>query len=173
MGGPRGTGRARRGDVRLALVGLLAEAPMNGYQLIKALEERTGGRWSPSPGAVYPALAQLQDEGLVQPAAGDGKVFELTDSGRAEAEQSGERARPWERVAQEAAADRGPTDELWDALSKLDVAARAAAQSGEEAAVRAIIELLQESRRTVYRLLADGSVAEDLADGSVAEDGQG
>ena len=55
--------RARRGAVRGAILRLLAERPMHGYELITELEERTGGRWRPSPGSVYPALAQLEDEG--------------------------------------------------------------------------------------------------------------
>lgn len=161
-GGPRGTGRARRGDVRLALLGLLAETPMNGYQLIKALEERTAGRWRPSPGAVYPALAQLQDEGLVEPSQGDGKVFRLTDAGAAEADQAAERARPWEAMAADQfRADAGPVGELSNALGNLGVAARAAAQSADEAVIRAVAGLLEENRRGVYRLLADGVGADE------------
>src|SRR5947209_198457 len=78
FGGPgwgphrRGFGRARRGDVRLALLRLLAEAPRNGYQLIQAIEERSGGLWRPSPGSVYPTLAQLEDQGLIRSADSDG-----------------------------------------------------------------------------------------------------
>ncbi len=132
---------------------------MNGYQLIRALEERTDGRWRPSPGAVYPALAQLQDEALVEPADGDGKVFALTETGRAEAEKADDRARPWEAMAgtvQDAEPDSGPRAELWQALSALSQAARAAVQSGDDAVVSAAARLLDESRRGVYRLLADG-----------------
>src|SRR3954451_16812404 len=62
----RGRGRARRGDVRLALLRLLAEEPRNGYQLMQAIEERSEARWRPSPGSVYPTLAQLEDEGLIR-----------------------------------------------------------------------------------------------------------
>src|SRR4051794_3835778 len=65
-GGPRGPrGRAARGDVRAAVLLLLAEEPMHGYQLMQAIAERSGGRWTPSPGAIYPTLNQLEDEGLV------------------------------------------------------------------------------------------------------------
>ena len=73
-GGPRGRGRgrARRGDVRLALLRLLAEEPRNGYQLMQTIEERSGGRWRPSPGSVYPTLAQLEDEGLIRSTESDG-----------------------------------------------------------------------------------------------------
>ena len=77
--------RARRGAIRGAILRLLAERPMHGYELIGELEERTGGRWRPSPGSVYPTLAQLEDEGLVQVATGgddDKKRYELTPAGR-------------------------------------------------------------------------------------------
>ena len=67
-GGPfgGGRGRRRRGDVRTAMLMLLAEEPRNGYQLMQTIEERSGGRWRPSPGSVYPTLAQLEDEGLIR-----------------------------------------------------------------------------------------------------------
>src|ERR1700744_6245028 len=71
-GGP-GRGRRRRGDVRLAMLMLLAEGPANGYQLMQALEERSDGRWRPSPGSVYPALSQLEDEGLINSTAVEGE----------------------------------------------------------------------------------------------------
>lgn len=77
--------RARRGAIRGAVLRLLAERPMHGYELIGELEERTGGRWRPSPGSVYPTLAQLDDEGLVQAIVDetDGKKrYQLTDTGR-------------------------------------------------------------------------------------------
>src|SRR5215210_86537 len=80
--GPWGFGshrgpRARRGDVRAALLVLLAEEPRNGYQLMQEIEERSDGVWRPSPGSVYPALQQLEDEGLVRVAPGEGrKAFE-------------------------------------------------------------------------------------------------
>ena len=69
--GGRG-GRARRGDVRAAALALLAEQPMNGYQIIQEIGERSGGVWRPSPGSIYPALQQLEDEGLIRTEAADG-----------------------------------------------------------------------------------------------------
>src|SRR3954454_19201335 len=76
--------RARRGDVRAALLVLLAEEPRNGYGLMQEIESRSGGAWRPSPGSVYPALQQLEDEGLVRATDAAGrKAFELTDEGRA------------------------------------------------------------------------------------------
>jgi len=92
FGGPGfGRERRRRGDVRLAILGLLAEGPQNGYAVIKTIAERTGGAWKPSPGSVYPTLQQLVDEDLVV-STGDGRktLFELTDAGRAEAEAKAE-----------------------------------------------------------------------------------
>ena len=85
FGGPfgGGRGRRRRGDVRAAVLILLAEEPRNGYQLMQTIEERSDGRWRPSPGSVYPTLAQLEDEGLIRGIERDGtKLFELTDAGR-------------------------------------------------------------------------------------------
>src|SRR5919199_474312 len=72
--GPRGRGprRARRGDIRSAILLLLAEEPRNGYGLMQEVEERSDGMWRPSPGSVYPALSQLEDEGLVRAAESGG-----------------------------------------------------------------------------------------------------
>ena len=63
--GPAPRGRGRRGHVRTSILALLAEQPLNGYQIMQTLAERTDGAWKPSPGAVYPALSQLEDEGLI------------------------------------------------------------------------------------------------------------
>src|ERR1700756_1419759 len=87
--GPRGRGRkARRGDVRAAALLLLAEEPRNGYQIMQEIEQRSGGVWRPSPGSVYPALAQLEDEGLVGVEERDGRrTYVLTGAGRAYVEE--------------------------------------------------------------------------------------
>src|SRR5204863_7298875 len=99
MGAPRGSmrgrrggrGRASRGDVRAAVLQLLADEPMHGYQLMQAIADRTGGRWAPSPGAIYPTINQLEDEGLVTIEAGSGrKLVSLTDAGRSQAEADAE-----------------------------------------------------------------------------------
>ncbi len=58
--------RARRGDVRVAILAVLADGPLNGYQVIQEIADRTGGAWRPSPGSVYPTISQLEDEGLVE-----------------------------------------------------------------------------------------------------------
>src|SRR4051794_41200479 len=93
--------RARRGDVRAALLVLLAEEPRNGYGLMQEIEQRSGGVWRPSPGSVYPALQQLEDEGLVRAAESGGrKQYELTDEGRAYVEEHRDTlAEPWADVA--------------------------------------------------------------------------
>src|SRR6266566_1956172 len=95
----RGGPRARRGDVRAAALLLLAEEPRNGYQIMQELEERSGGAWRPSPGSVYPALAQLEDEGLIRTEESDGrKAFVLTDTGREWIAQRGsDQPAPWEQ----------------------------------------------------------------------------
>jgi DNA-binding PadR family transcriptional regulator len=100
FGGPPfggGRGRRRRGDVRIALLMLLEEEPRNGYQLMQTIEERSGGRWRPSPGSVYPALSQLEDEGFVQTIAQDsGRAFEITDAGREYLKDRDDASPPWE-----------------------------------------------------------------------------
>ncbi len=98
--GPRGR-KARRGDIRTAALLLLAEEPRNGYQIMQEVEERSDGMWRPSPGSVYPALAQLEDEGLIRSEESDGrKLFVLTDAGREHVAQRGEdKPAPWEQRA--------------------------------------------------------------------------
>src|SRR3954470_598837 len=83
--GPRGGRRGRRtsrGDIRLAVLALVAEQPRHGYEIIQEIAERTGGAWRPSPGSVYPTLSQLEDEGLVRVEQSEGRrVVHLTEAG--------------------------------------------------------------------------------------------
>jgi DNA-binding PadR family transcriptional regulator len=153
-------GRAGRGDVRAAILALLAEEPMHGYQIIQELGERSGGVWRPSPGSVYPTLQQLQDEGLVRSAEADGgkRIFELTDEGRAECERLPSRA-PWEEVATGAGADLVG---LRDAAFQLMGAVRQIAQAGGPSQIEAANEVLQDARRQVYRLLAEDGSTRDV-----------
>src|SRR6202011_5269978 len=100
--GPRGRGRkARRGDIRTAALLLLAEEPRNGYQIMQEVQERSDGMWSPSPGSVYPALQQLEDEELIRSVKSDGRrLFELTDAGEAYLKERGdEKPAPWEQMS--------------------------------------------------------------------------
>src|ERR1700722_14287562 len=97
---PRGP-KAGRGDVRAAILALLREGPRNGYQIMSEIEERSGGAWRPSPGAVSPALQLLADEGLIAgEESGSRRTFSLTEAGRQHIEEDPERARPaWEAMA--------------------------------------------------------------------------
>jgi DNA-binding PadR family transcriptional regulator len=148
-----GRGRKRRGDVRAALLLLLAEEPRNGYQLMQAIEERSGGRWRPSPGSVYPALAQLEDEGFIRATERDGsKLFEITEAGREHLEQRDEAAPPWE-------ADDDPAFEtladLRSLVRQVHIAAVQVVHAGDQRQIERASELLAETRRALYRILAE------------------
>jgi DNA-binding PadR family transcriptional regulator len=154
FGGPLGARRARRGDVRSGLLSLLADAPMHGYDLIRELEQRSGGRWRPSPGSIYPTLQLLEDEGLVTGQEQDGKrVYSITDAGRAELEERRERGEgsPWEF---------GPLGEglaqFRDAAFQLGAAAMQVARTGTGAQRAKAAEILDEARKKIYALLAEG-----------------
>src|SRR4051812_15228675 len=151
--GGRGGRRARRGDIRSAILLLLDDEPRNGYGLMQEIEERSGGVWRPSPGSVYPALAQLEDEGLIRSTEHDGrKVFELTDAGRAHVDEHRDRlGSPWEAVT------GGAPDELHAlhlAGRALAVAAAQVAQTGTKAQLAEARRILEHARRALYRLLA-------------------
>ncbi|MGJ6979577.1 PadR family transcriptional regulator [Aestuariimicrobium soli] len=154
-GGHRGRGgRARRGDVRLAALLLIAEGPRNGYQIIQELGERSEGAWKPSPGAIYPALSQLTDEGLIRETEVEGrKVFEITEAGRAEAEQSADRQAPWEQASE--GIEGSPAGQLFRAFGSLAQAAKAVAQTGDEALVQQATDLVTDARKKLYSLLAE------------------
>ena len=101
--------KARRGDVRAAILAVLAEQSMNGYQIIQEIAERSGGAWKPSPGSIYPTLQQLEDEGLVRAETDNGRrTFTLTEDGRTYvAEHAEEVAAPWQTLGGETADDDG------------------------------------------------------------------
>ncbi len=146
-----GRGRKRRGDVRVALLRLLAEEPRNGYQLMQTIEERSGGRWRPSPGSVYPTLAQLEDEGLIRATEHEGtKLFEITDAGR-ERVADGTGPAPWE--AEDPIAPS--FSELGSLVIQLAKAAWQVAQVGDERQTGRACEVLAEARRSLYRILAE------------------
>jgi len=104
-GGRGGRGRRRmfeQGELRLVLLKLIADEPRHGYDLIRAIEELTGGQYAPSPGVIYPTLTLLQDMGLIEEAPGEGarKSFQVTEEGRAHlAERSDEVEALFERLA--------------------------------------------------------------------------
>lgn len=151
FGGRRG-GRARRGDVRNAALLLIAEQPRNGYQIIQELDNRSGGRWKPSPGAIYPALNQLEDEGLIRLIASEaGKAYEITDAGRAEAEAT-ERPTPWEQdddaAAHPAAGLAQAYGQAWSAVGTI-------AQSGNADLIAQATAEVEDLKRRLYQLLAE------------------
>jgi DNA-binding PadR family transcriptional regulator len=148
----RGRGRRGRGNVRAAILALLAERPMHGYEMIQELENRTGGVWRPSPGSVYPTLQLLEDEDLIAGEEVEGrKRFTLTDAGRAEAERYAQRA-PWEEATEGIA----PTAfGLRNAIGQMAEAAMTVANAGTEAQQTKALEVLTESRRRLYAILAE------------------
>jgi len=151
--GPFGRGpRAGRGDVRAAILTLLGESPMHGYQVIQELSERSGGMWRPSPGSVYPTLQLLEDEGLVRSEEVEGKrVFHLTDAGKAEAAKRGPGSpAPWEMGA-----ESEPFAELRNLGFGVVTAVMQVVQSGNEGQIQKAREILSEARRSLYRLLAE------------------
>ena len=150
-----GHGRKRRGDVRAALLLMLAEEPRNGYQLMQTIEDRSGGRWRPSPGSVYPTLAQLEDEGFVRAAEREGaKVFELTDAARKHLRAHHELTPPWENED-----DPATLGDLKTQLKQMVIAASQVMRAGDEQQVGRAAETLAEARRALYRILAEDTDA--------------
>jgi DNA-binding PadR family transcriptional regulator len=148
----RGRGRARKGDVRAAVLALLAEHPMHGYEIIGELAERTNGMWKPSPGSVYPTLQMLEEEGLVTGEEADGKRrFTLTDEGRAKAAEQGDAA-PWEQVTQ--GVDPG-IKELWDAFRQMAMACRQISAAGTPEQQARAGAIVTEARKKLYGILAE------------------
>jgi DNA-binding PadR family transcriptional regulator len=140
----------RRGDVRTAILTLLAEEPMHGYQIIGELNERSGGMWRASAGSVYPTLQQLEDEGLVTSEPREGrKVYVLTEDGMALAARSSAERAPWDMPGSSEAAD------LRDLLTQLGAAVWQVSHVGSAASVARAGAILTEARRSLYRLLAE------------------
>ena len=159
MGPPMGPGgffpgkpKVGRGDVRVAILHLLAEEPMHGYQIIQEISERTDGVWNPSPGSVYPTLQQLADEGLVLAEEREGKnVFTITEEGAAVVAAS-KQAPPWERMA------GGMSDNLIDlreAGFQVGAAVMQIARAGSEDQTARAIEILADAKRSIYKILAE------------------
>jgi DNA-binding PadR family transcriptional regulator len=151
--GREGGRRARRGDVRLAILSLLGEGPANGYTLIKTIAERTDGAWRPSPGSVYPTLQQLVDEGLVIASGDEGKsVYDLTDAGRQEAEdKADEIARAWQTTPGLSDPQREFVESLRKSLGVLHMYR----QSATEDQVKAATAKIDQLRKDLLQILAD------------------
>ncbi|MCC2031130.1 PadR family transcriptional regulator [Microbacterium allomyrinae] len=144
--------RVARGDVRAAVLAILAEKPMHGYQIIQEIEARSDGAWKPSPGSVYPTLQLLADEGLISAEESGGKkTYSLTDSGREEVASSEERTAPWEAFGSPEAAR---STALPKAGAKLAQAAAQVARGGTPEQVQQAVDVLDEARRKLYSILA-------------------
>jgi DNA-binding PadR family transcriptional regulator len=151
--------RVGRGDVRAATLLLLAEQPSHGYQIIQQVSERSGGTWQPSPGSVYPALQMLEDEGLVRVEQVEGRrVFHLTDAGRAYVEEHRtELATAWKTVV-ESVDDKG--QELHSLFHQVGNALKQVMQEGTAAQIASAQTLLINTRRQLYRILAEDESAD-------------
>ena len=154
--GPGGRGpRVRRGDVRAAILDLLAEGqPWNGYQIIQEIGARTQGVWRPSAGSVYPALQQLEDEGLITAAAGEDRRrnYTLTSEGQAYVEAHAEELRAsWDAVT-------GSVDDavfqLHALVKQVGMATMQVSQAGTPAQVQQASKILGDTRKALYRILA-------------------
>jgi len=151
--------KAGRGDVRAAILALLREGPRNGYQIMSEIEERSGGAWRPSPGAVYPALQQLADEGLIEAEESGGRrTFRLTDAGRRHVEENPQMARAaWESMAD---GEPGETPGLLVAAARLGGSIVQMAHAGTPGQIRAAEQLLEQTRSRLYQILASDASSE-------------
>ena len=146
--------RARRGDVRSAILVLLAEEPRNGYQLMQAIEQRSDGAWRPSPGSMYPALQQLQDEGLVRvEESASGRVFHLTAEGSKQATAQQQEPPPWDpAVIGESQEEVGEFREIFHQVMLAAMQVGRAGTATQRAEAR---KVLTDARRSLYRILAE------------------
>lgn len=159
-GGPRRGPRAKRGDIRAGILALLAEQPRNGYQIMQELEQRSRGMWRPSPGSVYPALQQLEDEGLVQAREeGTGRVYQLTEPGRKYVtEHASETAAPWDWATSETDED---AFELMGQIRHIAAALWQITNSGQPAQIAQARKVLSEARRGLYAILSEDPESEE------------
>lgn len=150
--GPGRGGRGKRGDVRAAILTLLVERPMHGYEMIQEIASRSNGLWKPSPGSVYPTLQLLEDEGLITAAETEGskKLFELSEDGRAAAEKV--ETAPWDEINENADPAqmnlRSATGQLFGAVAQ-------SAHAASEEQQQRIIEILNNARREIYQILSE------------------
>jgi predicted transcriptional regulator len=146
-----GSSRMGRGDVRAAVLALLAEKPMHGYQIIREIEERSNGSWKPSAGSVYPTLQLLADEGLISAEESNGrKTYALTEAGRHVVDGS-DTAAPWATTGTD---DKSAFGALPKAGMELAQAAAQVGRTGTPEQVREAVAVLDEARRRLYSILA-------------------
>jgi DNA-binding PadR family transcriptional regulator len=152
--GRRHGGRMRRGGMQAAILALLAEQPMHGYQIIQELAERSGGAWTPGAGSVYPTLEQMEENGLVTGDQQEGKrVYSITDKGRelAEAHAKLHGSAPWDDAAHAA----GPHSDLGKSVFALMSAVQQVGKTGTDEQVAKVVELIDGVRKQVYLILAE------------------
>mgnify|MGYP004465956715 CR=1 FL=1 len=150
-GGRRG-GRGSRPNVRPAVLALLLERPMHGYEMIQELESRTGGIWRPSPGSVYPTLQLLEDEGLIEAqATGGRKSYQLTDAGRPEAETAAQNP-PWAQFTDDTMSQ---VQDFRDAAVGIMSALKQVGFNGTPEQRDKALVVLNETKRKLYAILAD------------------
>ncbi len=150
--GGRGGGRGRRGDVRAAILTLLVDRPMHGYEMIQEISARSQELWKPSPGSVYPTLQLLVDEGLIVGTESDGnkKLFELTDDGRAAAAKI--ETPPWDQITE--GADPGAVN-LRSAVGQLMGAVAQSAHAASSDQQQRIVDIVNNARREIYQILGE------------------
>ncbi|GGI81102.1 PadR family transcriptional regulator [Pseudarthrobacter scleromae] len=142
--------RAGKGEVRSAVLALLAERPMHGYQIIREIEERSGGSWKPSAGSVYPTLQLLADEGTISAEESNGrKIYSLTEAGREEVAQD-HGATPWDSPGSHS----GGFGSLPKAGVELAQAAAQVGRTGSPDQVQQAVAVLDDARRRLYAILA-------------------
>ena len=156
-GGPRGFGgpgqRRRKGAARDAILSLLAEAPANGYGLIKEISDRTGGSWTPSPGSVYPTLQQLVDEGLIEATSEDKRTdFQLTDDGR---KYVADHVEELNDVLKGASEHTEANAGLHESVAKLMGVIHQVKFAATEEQRTAAVAQIDETRRALYRILGE------------------
>lgn len=148
----RGRGRGRRPNVRTAVLALLTERPMHGYEMIQELDGRTGGAWRPSPGSIYPTLQLLEDEGvIVSEATGGRRRFSLTEAGQTEAAEAAAQP-PWTEFAEDVVASWNDIRESGFAVMH---ALRQVMTTGTDDQRARAVQVLDETRRKLYAILAE------------------
>jgi DNA-binding PadR family transcriptional regulator len=158
MGGqrPPQRPRAKKGDVRAAILDVLAVEPLNGYQVIQQIAERSGGAWRPSPGSVYPTISQLEDEGLITADQERGRTLRLTPEGEAYvAEHPDELGAVWTAFDAEPADDGPDLSVLKSEIGQLMSALWQIVTTGTDQQRKDAMAVLIDTRRKLYGLLAD------------------
>ena len=153
--GRGGRGRGRRPNVRGAVLALLTERPMHGYEMIQEINERSQQLWKPSPGSVYPTLQLLVDEGLLVSTETEGskKLFELTEDGRAAAEKI--ETAPWDAIAEGWKEEAPGAISLRSAVGQLMGAVAQSAHAASADQQQRIVDIINNARREIYHILGE------------------